>query len=127
MKQHDKDGLFEYIQPVVEPLTRNRGFFIETLKFGTYYGEVEIILCLKDLEISFSSILKVNSEIHPVFTLIPQKKSFHAKYLFPVLNFDVFIKQGEEILNYGGDQKRSPKEISIFFSKKQGLFQKYPV
>jgi len=121
MKQRDRDGLFEYIHPVVEPLTFRRNFTIESVKFGTYYGDVDVILHSENFDISFSCILKVHSGIKVSFELSSVKKSFSAKYLFPAIHLDILLKPGDYIRNYYGDNDKSSLEIIDTLLEKTGF------
>lgn len=100
MKKSEKPGLLEQVQAAVQPLVAEGQFCLETIEYGYQFGDVEIRLCSKDLDIVFHTMLRASTEVHTFFRLKSERKSFYAKYVFPALHVDIPINKGKSLQDF---------------------------
>lgn len=97
MKESEEPGLLERIQTAVQPLTADGKFQLDRIEYGSMYGDVDVNLYSKDLDITFHTMLHASGEVHCFFRVKSEKKVFSAKHLFPALKLSIPLKKGELI------------------------------
>lgn len=100
MKESEEPGLLERIQTAVQPLIDDGQFQLDRIEYDSMYGDVDVNLCSKDLDITFHTMLRASGEVHCFFRVKPEKKAFSAKHLFPALKINIPLKKGKLIRDW---------------------------
>lgn len=86
-------GLLKHIQTAVQPLTADGEFQLEAISYGSYYGQVTVVLVSREMDIVFNLNLKGYPIVGCVLRPRSINLSFIAEYLFPALGIDISFKR----------------------------------
>lgn len=115
-------GLLKHIQTAVQPLTTDEGFQLEAISYGSYYGQVTVVLASKEMDIVFNLNLKGYPMVGCVLRPHSINLSFIAEFLFSALGIDISFKRcnyikGLDLTMFNGTLHKHQKIIDYLVEK----------
>ncbi|KAF5035561.1 hypothetical protein DSECCO2_584290 [anaerobic digester metagenome] len=122
MLDNKDTGLLKHIQTAVQPLTVDEGFQLEAISYGSYYGQVTVVLVSREMDIVFNLNIKGYPIIGCVLRPHSINLSFIAEYLFSALGFDISFKRcnylkGLDLTMFNGTPHKHQKIIDYLVEK----------